>query len=127
MGDNRVRSEHIGSEWRSAKADPGDLSLPLELEETVPVNVSMCEICTGLAVNPARVRCDIVICDVRLYHYDTQCMCTARAAALTAPLSTFHGTTEPPPPPPPRELGPSASAEVERGEGTARVRSKSKN
>ena len=49
----------------------------------------MCEVCANLAVNPACVRCDIVICDMCLYHYDSQCMCTARAAALTAAHGNF--------------------------------------
>ena len=38
----------------------------------------------SLTVNPACVRCDIVICDMCLYRYDAQCMCTMRATVLTA-------------------------------------------
>ncbi len=49
----------------------------------------MCEVCTSLTVNPACVRCGIVICDVCTYNCDSQCMCTARATALTAAHSNF--------------------------------------
>ena len=44
----------------------------------------MCEICSSLTVNPACVRCDIVICDMCLYHYDAQCMRITRATVLAA-------------------------------------------
>ena len=84
IADNHDETESVGTQWHSAQDDSDDLFLPLKQNEKVPVDVNMCEICSSLTVNPACVRCDIVICDVCLYHYDAQCMCTTRATVLAA-------------------------------------------
>ena len=39
---------------------------------------------SSLTVNPACVRCDIVICDMCLYHRDAHCMCVLPGTALAA-------------------------------------------
>ena len=64
IGGNHDGSESDGTEWFSCLSDSDDLNLPLELDEKVPVDVFFCEICSSLTVNPACVRCDIVICDM---------------------------------------------------------------
>jgi hypothetical protein len=91
--------EGDGTEWFSCMSDSDDLNIPrleldsddpnrpysleigrrLELDEKVPVDVFLCEICSSLTVNPACVRCDIVLCDMCLFHRDAHCMCDIQA------------------------------------------------